>query len=122
MWFNGFMSAILKSPFHEILSKNTLLITWTGSKSGKKYSTPVNFQRQGDKLVTTSLRRRTWWRSMRHGERVDLLLAGSHVKATAQVMETDETVKPALRAFLEASPAMSRYFNIRSDENNQPPE
>lgn len=120
MWFNGIMSFILKSPFHGMLSANTMLVTWSGNKSGKIYSTPVNYQRIGENLVTTSLRRRTWWRSLRNNRTVDLLLAGKHVKATGRIMETDESVAGALKAFFEAAPYMTRYFNLALDENHQP--
>ena len=41
--FNPFMVWLLRSPLHKLASKNTLLITFTGRKSGKKYTTPVNY-------------------------------------------------------------------------------
>jgi hypothetical protein len=120
MWYNGIMSFLLRSPFHSAISSNTMLITWTGNKSGKTYSTPVNYLHQGELLVTTSLRRRTWWRSLRSGQEVTLLVQGKKIRAMPQVFDTDETVIPALVSFLEAMPAYARYFNITLDEQNKP--
>ena len=120
MWFNAIVRFILRSPLHPWMSANVMLLTWIGHKSGKSYSTPVNFQRQGDQLVTTSLRRRTWWRSLRDGSLVSLLMQGRTVQAVPEVMDTDETVIPALTRFLEASPALAKYFNVTLDENQKP--
>jgi len=120
MWFNHVIRFILKSPLHPMMSDNTMLLTWTGSKSGKTFSTPVNFQRQGTQLVTTSTRKRTWWRSLRSGSPVTLLLQGKNVPAHTRVLETDESVAPALQTFLENAPTMAKYFNITLDENNKP--
>ena len=45
MWFDPFVKLILCSPLHGILSRNTMLFTFTGRRSGKEYTTPVNFFR-----------------------------------------------------------------------------
>jgi hypothetical protein len=120
MWFNGIMSFLLRSPFHSAISGNTMLVTWAGNKSGKTYSTPVNYLRQGDLLVTTSLRRRTWWRSLRNGQTVTLLVQGKKLQAIPKVFDTNESVIPALTSFLETMPAYAHYFNINLDEQNKP--
>jgi hypothetical protein len=54
MWYNRPMSWILRSPLHRVLSKSTLLITLSGRKSGKLYTLPVNYVREGDILWITS--------------------------------------------------------------------
>jgi deazaflavin-dependent oxidoreductase (nitroreductase family) len=120
MWFNKIIRFILLSPLHPIMSANTMLLTWIGAKSGKTYSTPVDFQRQGEQLITTSTRTRTWWRSLRNGSPVTLQLQGKTVQAVPRVLDTDESVAPALQRFLETAPASARYFNIRLDENKKP--
>jgi len=38
---NKFPALLLRSPLHALVSKSTLLITFTGRKSGKKYTTPI---------------------------------------------------------------------------------
>ncbi|MGE5642713.1 MAG: nitroreductase/quinone reductase family protein, partial [Byssovorax cruenta] len=61
---NDFISWVLRSPFHGMLSNSMMLITVTGRKTGKKYTTPVGYFREnGDLLVLTS-RDRTWWRNL----------------------------------------------------------
>ena len=46
---NDFVAFFLRTPI-QVFMGNTMLITVTGCKTGKKYSTPVGFYRQGDCL------------------------------------------------------------------------
>lgn len=50
-FLNKTMKTILRSPIHGMVSKSILLITFTGRKSGKTYTTPVSYSQDGD-LVT----------------------------------------------------------------------
>ena len=120
MWINPVIALLLKSPLHPMLSASTLLVTWTGRKSGKTYSTPVDYQRQGSQLVSTSSRERTWWRSMRSGSPVTLQLQGKSISAHPHVLETDAEVTPALATFLENNPRLAGYFHVALDENKKP--
>ena len=120
MWFNSIVSFFLRSPFHAAFSGNTMLVTWVGNKSGKTYSTPVNYLVKDDTLVTTSLRRRTWWRSLRNGKPISLFFRGKQISAASQVLDTEESVLPALQDILKLAPAYARYFNVALDENNEP--
>ncbi len=42
MWYNPIMMWLLRSPLHGMLSSSTMIITYTGRKSGKMFSTPDN--------------------------------------------------------------------------------
>ena len=53
--FNPLMIWLLHSPLHKIASKNTLLITFIGRKSGKKYTTPVNYVIDSNVIFIVSL-------------------------------------------------------------------
>ena len=57
---NGFMSWVLRSPLHGMLSNGMMLITVTGSKTGKKYTTPVEYFLEDDHLLVMTNRDRTW--------------------------------------------------------------
>ena len=76
---NTFVGGILHSPFHGLLSKHMMLITFTGRVSGKRYTTPVNYLFIGDVIYVVSLRDRTWWRNLRGGGPVTLRLNGEKV-------------------------------------------
>ena len=44
---------LLRSPLHGVMSKRVLLVTFTGRKSGKAYTTPVSYMREGDIVFFT---------------------------------------------------------------------
>ena len=46
---NDFVRFFLRTPLYVFMG-NTMLITVTGRKTGKKYTTPVVFYRDGDTL------------------------------------------------------------------------
>ena len=59
MWYNGIIKGLLRSPLHRLMSTSTLLITYTGRKSGQVYTTPVNYVQKGQDVLITSMRGRT---------------------------------------------------------------
>lgn len=120
MWFNPIMEWLLKSPLHPIISQNTMLVTYKGRKSGKTYTTPVNYVRDGQVLTTTSYRHRTWWRNLRGGAPVTVRLQGKDLKAHADVIEDDEGVTTHLLAYLGQAPKVAKYFGVALDADGQP--
>lgn len=120
MWYNAIMIRLLRSPLHPLLSKNTLLLSYTGRKSQRRYTVPVNYVRHGDRLWITSFRQRTWWRNLRGGQAVTVRLQGRDLPAAAMVVETDEAVAEQLAAYLRLVPGQARYFQVGLDEQGQP--
>jgi deazaflavin-dependent oxidoreductase (nitroreductase family) len=124
MWYNRVMIALLRSPLHSMLDKNMLVLTYTGRKSGKTYSTPVNFlsfeDAQGEYLLTTSYRQRTWWRNLRGGAPVTLCLHGKDRSATAVAIEDLAAVATGLASYLSQSPSIARYFDVKLDAAGKP--
>jgi deazaflavin-dependent oxidoreductase (nitroreductase family) len=120
MWFNPIMIWLIKSPLHFFVSKNMMLITYTGRKSGKSYTIPVNYLQDGETLYTTSWRERTWWRNLREGKTVNLRLRGKDLEATPEVFETDEGVASLLTPYFQIAPNMTRYFEVGLDSEGNP--
>ena len=120
MWFNPFVKLILRSPLHEIMSGNTMLITYTGCKSGQEYTIPVNYFRVKETLLTTSRRERTWWRNLCDGADVHLLIGGKSFQATAQALEDPAEVIKGLSEILEAAPEIAKFFNVRLGQTGKP--
>jgi hypothetical protein len=113
MWFNPIMAGLLRSPLHPLLSHNTILMTVRGRKTGRKVTTPVNYVRRGDELLTVSLRSRTWWRNLRGRQTpVELVLAGARRKGSASVDEAEAEVKRGLADVAAASPMMARALHL----------
>ena len=117
---NDFVTFMLRTPLHVFLG-NTMLITVTGCKTGKKYSTPVGFYREGDTLWVLSSRDRTWWRNLKNGSNVSLLLKGRAVRAFGEAELDESAVETRLLDYIRQTPMAARSLHIRT-ENNIPNE
>jgi deazaflavin-dependent oxidoreductase (nitroreductase family) len=120
MWYNSIIKPLLRSPLHGIMSTSTMLITYTGRKSGKTYSTPVNYVRDGNDLLVVSYRHRTWWRNLRGGAPVTVLLQGKVFHGTGEAYTAADEVTAGLQAYLERAPGWSKYFQVSLDDTGQP--
>jgi len=76
---NPLVTALLRSPFHRALSGRLALITVTGRRSGREYTFPVGYRREGDRVVIGVgwPERKRWWRNLRETGRVRLRLGGA---------------------------------------------
>ncbi len=115
MWYNALMSAVLQSPLHGLLG-DTLLLTFTGRKSGKRYSTPVSFYRDGDVLWIMSNRERTWWRNLRGGACVTMHLHGKDMEGFAEAVEGEEVVAGQVAQYACNVPMVARSLGVRVEQ------
>ncbi|MBI5842979.1 MAG: nitroreductase family deazaflavin-dependent oxidoreductase [Chloroflexi bacterium] len=109
------MSAVLRSPFHGMLSNGMMLITFTGRKTGKKYTTPVGYFREGDTLWVLTSRERKWWRNLRGGAEVDLLLKRMPVKGLAETELNEKAVETLMHEYLRHVPQAAKPMGIRME-------
>ena len=109
---NDFMSWILRSPFHGMLSDGMMLITITGCKTGKKYTTPVGYYRENGYLWVITSRDRTWWKNLRGGADVDLLLKRKPVHAFAEPDLDEKSVETRMYEYLHHVPQAAKPLGI----------
>lgn len=120
MWFNPMMTWVLKSPLHRMISKDVMLISVTGRKSGRTISTPTNYLRDGNALWVISWRDRKWWRNLRDGAPVRVLLAGKDVEGCGQVIEEEKAVARSLFDYYQKVPKIAKYVGIGLDAAGLP--
>ena len=115
---NDFMSWVLRSPLHGMLSNGMLLITVTGRKTGKQYTTPVEYFREdGDLWVMTS-RNRTWWRNLRDGAEVSLLLKRKSMTARAELDLDERVVEARMYEYIKYMPRAAKPLGIHIENGN----
>lgn len=83
---NPFMRWLLESPVHWPLSRWFAVIAWKGRKTGRRYSTPVSYVREGSSAYVTTGDR--WWRNLTDGA-VRVRVSGRWYSANA-VPVTDQ--------------------------------
>lgn len=123
MNFNPFMVWLLRSPFHGLLSRSTLVLRVKGVRSGRIYDVPVNFlqieEENGPRFLVISQRDRTWWRNLRDRVEIDLTYRGRTRKAKAHVEQADDKVAEGLQQFFRSSPQSARYFGVTLDDTGE---
>ena len=111
---NILFTAILRSPVHGLASKSFMLVSVTGRKSGKVYTTPVNYHRAGETLQVISERERTWWRNLRgEGAAATLRMQGQDMQTWGRVIEDEQSVAQMLVEYLIQVPQVARYFGVK---------
>lgn len=120
MWYNPIMRWMLSSPMHFLVSNNMMLLTYTGRKSGRKFTTPVSYLKVGEDLYTISSRDRVWWRNLRGGAEVALRFKGEKTKAQAESFEKQDEVTGYLNEYFQASPQLAKYMKVETDSGGKP--
>ena len=110
---NDFMSWMLRSPFHGVLSNGMMLITVTGRKTGKKYTTPVGYYEEGGFLWVITSRDRTWWKNLQGGAEVGLLLKRKPVTALAEPDLDEKAVEARMYEYVRHVPQAAKPLGIR---------
>jgi hypothetical protein len=90
---NPVLAALLRSPLHGLASGRLALITVTGRRSGRRYTFPVGYERDGERVrigVGWPDRKR-WWRNLRGGAPVELRLRGRDYRGRAAVRGDERT-------------------------------
>lgn len=109
---NDFIAWLLRSPFHTVLSSTTLLITVTGRKTGKAYTTPVTYLRQKSTLWIMSSRDRSWWKNLQGGARVTILIRRQSIHAFATLLTDPPAVEERLAEYLLVHPRAATQLGI----------
>ncbi len=115
---NPFLRMVLRSPFHRMFSGSLALITYQGRKSGKTYTIPVQYVQAGQTvyIVPGRANQKTWWRNLRGGVPVNLVLSGQNVKGMAQVLhgELDKAaIVDALVPYFQRFPAAAQGHHLQ---------
>lgn len=116
---NPIMKTILRSPFHTIISRKIMIITFRGSKSGRQYSTPVSYYREGDRVICFT--HGLWWKNIGDGSEVKVRIQGEDYNGHAVAVTDDAERKVEnLTKMLKAVPGDAGFYKVKFDANGDP--
>lgn len=119
--YNPIVIHLLRSPLHGLMSKSTMLITYTGRRSGRTYTTPVNYVRDGDTLLTVASHEHNWWKNLRGVAPVTVRVRGRDLQGVGEAFEGEDAVaEGGLLTVMQSVPAYRWYFGIELDEEGSP--
>jgi deazaflavin-dependent oxidoreductase (nitroreductase family) len=114
---NAFPKLILSSPLHRLMSGHYLLLTFTGRKSGRSYTTPVAYLHRSDTIILTT--DSPWWSNFVAGAPVNVRMKGTLRSGTADPVASRDDAAEGLAALVEAIPWYGRLTGVRRDEQGR---
>lgn len=116
---NRTMKTVLGSPIHGLVSKSILLITFTGRKSGKAFTTPVSYSQTGDQVNIFT--HAGWWKNLCGGAPVTLRLQGKQLTGMAEpVAEDQQAIAAGLAAHLCKVRSDAKFYQVTYDDQGNP--
>lgn len=118
---NPVMRTLLRSPLHGILSDSIMVVTFTGRKSGRVFSTPVRYVKTDNGVRAYSNDETQWWRNLRNGAEAKLLIRGNEQIFTTQVIENNpELIRDSLVHYFSVYPEDAAYHDVRLERDGTP--
>lgn len=117
-YFNPIARYALASRWHGLMSGRLLLLSFTGRKTGRSYTTPVSYVREGNSLLVPA--GGGWWRNLRNGRPATVRLRGTEWLATPEVITEQPAMEEVLRRMLAANPAISAFTGIWRQRDGRP--
>jgi len=116
---NNTLKFVLRSPVHGMVSKFTTLITFTGRKSGKTYTTPVSYSQCDDQVYIFTHAK--WWKNLCGGAPVTLCLQGRECQGWAEPVADDKAaIADKLALHLQKVPSDAKYYSVTLDKGGNP--
>jgi deazaflavin-dependent oxidoreductase (nitroreductase family) len=116
---NPLLRGILRSPLHRLLSSWLLLLTFTGRRSGQRFTIPVGYQVEDAEVLTvmaSEAPKKQWWKNFRDSGPVEVLLRGRKRIGTARLLEPNSAeFRGCAERTLLRVPAMGRIWGIEYD-------
>jgi hypothetical protein len=115
---NPAIAWVLRSPLHPLLSWGLMLVTVSGRRTGRVYTIPVGYQRDGDALtvLVSKPSRKQWWRNYRERRPIEVHVRGRRLAAHALVVAPGSTAfRDAIERTLRRLPMLGRQFGIAYD-------
>ena len=95
-----------------------MLITFTGRKSGRKFTTPVRYIKTDQTIRCFTAAENQWWRNLRSPAEVSLLIKGEASQCLARAVYDDpDKIRKWLVFYLNLFPQDADYHNIRLNKD-----
>jgi hypothetical protein len=108
---NPLLSLLLRTSLHGLVSGRLVLLSFSGRKSGRRYTFPVGYGQQGDTLLITTMA--GWKKNLIGGAPVEVWLRGGKRAGTATVVSDEQGVYEGFRLLLPDAPQLAQFLGIR---------
>ena len=119
---NPLIRIILRSPLHFLLDGNLIAISYTGRRSGRRFSLVTMYAEFGKELlvIVAQPEKKKWWRNFHEKASADVLFKGQRFTCVAQVPERDRAGNvPRLEAYFSRHPFSARISKVRREKDGK---
>jgi hypothetical protein len=116
-WANSLMKWAVTTPgLQAMVGKGVALLTFTGWKTGKTYTIPVSYHRDGDTVTVITKKVRNWWRNFKTPTEIEIRLAGQDFRGKAEAKTGEGGALEFMRDYLEKRPIDAKAYGLTRDE------
>ncbi len=115
---NPIMKRLIDSPLGGPVNRQLLLLRYQGRQSGRTFTTPVGYVRNGDRVVMVTSPGYHWWHNFVGGADADLRLPDGWRQARVEIITPEDPRYDETVAFQVArrGPGMLRSFGVEVDD------
>ena len=117
-YFNPVARFLLATPLHSLMSGRLMLLSFTGRRTGRSYTTPVSYVRIGDSLLVPG--GGAWWRNLEGTSQTQVCLRGVWSAVTPEVITEPIAVAELMQRMLAVNPALGLFTGIKPGLDGRP--
>lgn len=109
------IAAVYEAGAYRFVGNQIMLITTTGRKTGRRYTTPVGYVKTGEYLYAITrggAEASNWIRNVQKNPEVKLQIGDNVMSATGEVLEDPTEVRQVIKLFLKQRPGYERFLNV----------
>lgn len=108
---NTISGLVLKSPAHRLLSRNTLLITYSDRSTGERLSIPANYLDTEQEILILGQRKKMWWKNLHNGAPVTLTIHKKKIDTWAETIENPDGIMHLVQKHFQSVPAKASIID-----------
>jgi len=116
---NPAINRLLRSPWHHVLSKRIMTVSFLGRKSGQRFATPVSYYRNGDQVYCFT--NGSWRHNFTTPHPATVRIAGRDYSARGRLFEgRRERQVEIMSAYFKAVPQDRKFYGVQSGADGEP--
>jgi hypothetical protein len=117
-YFNPMMKFVLGTPLHRLMSGHLVLLSFSGRKSGRSFTTPVSYVMEGRALLIPG--GGAWWKNLGNGRAARVRLRGVWIPVSSEIVSEPLALAEVMRKMLAANPAIAAFTGVKLSPDGWP--
>ena len=116
-WANSMMRWALTTPgIQAWVGQGVALLTFTGRRTGRRYTIPISYQRSDDVVIVVTKRARRWWHNFETPTEVEIRIAGRNYSGKAEVRTDPGENLDFMTDYLQERPIDAKAYGLNKED------